>query len=372
MLTQEAVRLEAVAAVIRSLITTGIAAQAAVLDVATREPRPRAPPQVRGGRDVGASRPLRTPRANTQSDPFWKELPLEGYNLHSDGTMPSFIHLDEINTKSVLEAAIDYQGRGFIVTPLHDKRPILGRWQERILGATDLPRYFRDGRNIGIVLGAALVDADLDNPVAVDVADLLLPDTVKSGRMKNPRSHHWFVCDPAPPSRRYFLTKPMADRLMIESGEAVLVELRSTGHQTVVAPSIHPVDGDRYMWHPGEICEIDGEVLAGLVLDVAVAALLALNRPLGSREWFVVHAAGYLSPRVGYERTIAILNATSAAFEDAEHEERMWAVRSSLRYPVGDDPAIDAALAAELERPAPGVPGLIERWCARCDEGGAR
>ena len=165
----------------------------------------------------------------------------------------------------------------------------------------------------------------------------------------------------------------MADRLMIESGEAVLVELRSTGHQTVVAPSIHPVGGDRYLWHSGEICKIDGEVLAALVLDVAVAALLALNRPLGSREWFLVHASGYLNPRFGAERAGRIVEATSMAFDTEEHDERMWAVRSSLRDPV-DDPAIDAALAAEVERLAPGVPDRISRWCARYrrEQGGAR
>jgi hypothetical protein len=302
---------------------------------------------------------------------------VQGYNLPPDGTMPSFIHLDEINTKSVLEAALDYQGRGFIVTPLRGKRPIVKGWQERQLSEDELPDYFVDGRNLGIVLGggAGLVDVDLDTPVAVAVADLLLPDTVKSGRKKKPRSHHWFICDPAPPSRRYFLTKPMADRLKIESGEAVLVELRSTGHQTVVAPSIHPVDGDRYMWHQGEICEIDGEVLAGLVLDVAIAALLALNRPLGSREWFLIHAFGYLNPRVGRERTEAIVNAASSAFDDEEHDERILAVRSFLRKPVDDDaPMMEGLLAAELERLAPGVPERISRWCARDrrEGGGAR
>ena len=211
-------------------------------------------------------------------------------NDHYGEKSPSFLGLSEVVFADAVEAALEYHRRGLIVTPLYGKRPILKGWQERQLSEDELPNYFVDGRNLGIVLGSAagLVDVDLDNPVAVDVADLLLPDTVKSGRMKNPRSHHWFVCDPVPPSRRYFLTKPMADRLMIESREATLVELRSTGHQTVVAPSIHPVDGDRYLWHPGEICEIDGEVLAGFVLDVAVAALLALNRPLGSRGWFLI------------------------------------------------------------------------------------
>ena len=96
---------------------------------------------------------------------------MEGYNLQPDGTMPSFSNLDEINTMSVLEAAIDYQGRGLTVTPLRGKRPILRSWQERYLSEDELPDYFVDGRNLGIVLGGAgLVDVDLDNPVAVVVA----------------------------------------------------------------------------------------------------------------------------------------------------------------------------------------------------------
>jgi bifunctional DNA primase/polymerase-like protein len=300
---------------------------------------------------------------------------LEGYNLQSGGTTPSFIHLDVINTMSVLEAAIDYQGRGFIVTPLHDKRPILGRWQERNLGATDLPRYFRDGRNIGIVLGGpiSIVDVDLDNPLAIAVSDLLLPNTVQSGRQKSLWSHYWYLCDPVPTTKKYTLPKFMAARLMVEPGEAVLAELRSTGHQTVVAPSIHPVDGDRYLWHPGEICEIDGEVLAELVLDVAIAALLALNRPLGSRTSFAIYAAGYLNLRFGADRAGRIVEAASMAF-DEEHEERMLAVRSSLQKPVGDDPVVDVTLAAELERLAPGVLDAISRWYerGRRHRGGAR
>ena len=53
----------------------------------------------------------------------------------------------------------------------------------------------------------------------------------------------------------------------------------------------------------------------------------------------------------------------------------MLAVRSFLRKPVDDDaPMMEALLAAELERLAPGVPALIERWCARDrrEEGRAR
>jgi hypothetical protein len=223
------------------------------------------------------------------------------------------------------------------------------------------------------VLGGAagLVDVDLDNPVAVAAADLL-PDSMESGREKSPRSHRWFICDSAPPSRRYCLTKSMATRLMVEPGETTLIELRGAGQLTMVPPSIHPVSGDRCLWYPSVICEIGGEELAGRVLEVAVATLLALNRPLGSRASFAIDAAGYLCPHFGAERVERIVEAASMAFDDEEHDERMWAVRSSLRDPVDDDPAIDAALAAELERLAPGVPTLIARWCARCDGKGAR
>ena len=56
--------------------------------------------------------------------PVLKGVPVEGYNLHPYGTTPSFVQMDEINTKSVLAAALDYWGRGFIVTPLRGQAPL--------------------------------------------------------------------------------------------------------------------------------------------------------------------------------------------------------------------------------------------------------
>ena len=175
------------------------------------------------------------------------------------------------------------------------------------------------------------MDVDLDHPLAVAAADVILPDTLESGREKNPRSHRWYVCDPAPASRSYCLPKPMADRLALESGEAMLVELRSNGRQTVVAPSVHPEDGDRYLWHQGQIREIGGEELEGLVQDVAVATLLALHWPLiGSRQAFTLHAAGYLGRHMEQGRVETILEAAAAAAEDDEPVKRSDAVRDTL------------------------------------------
>ena len=153
--------------------------------------------------------------------------------------MPSFSNLDEINTMSVLEAAIDYQGRGLTVTPLRGKRPILRSWQERYLSEDELPDYF--------VTGATSEGAWRRRPGGCRPRQLRgcrcgdLPAGHREERQNEESTLASLVClRSCSSSRRYFPDKPMADRLMIESREATLVELRSTGHQTVVAPSIHP------------------------------------------------------------------------------------------------------------------------------------
>lgn len=259
---------------------------------------------------------------------------MEEYNANAGGGVPTFAGLGEAEFEGGLTAALDYHRRGFRVTPLRGKEPMLRGWQKRQLAEEELTRHFFDGRNIGIVLGGdtGLVDVDLDNPLAVAVAGHILPDTATSGRETNPRSHWWYICQPPPASRSFALPRPMAERLELDSGEATLVELRSTGRQTVVAPSIHPEDGDRYIWHSGEIRKINAEKLERLVKDVAVATLLALNWPAeGSREDFTLHAAGYLGRRMEHKRVKVIMEAAASAAEDEEKDKRAGAVRDTLR-----------------------------------------
>ncbi|HVF00912.1 MAG TPA: bifunctional DNA primase/polymerase [Rubrobacteraceae bacterium] len=255
------------------------------------------------------------------------------YKVRDDGMSPSFAGLDEVKFENTLEAALEYHRRGFQVTPLAGKQPTLEGWPKRELAEDELPRHFFEGRNVGIVLGGdtGLVDVDLDNPLATEVAEHILPDTLKSGREKNPCSHYWYLIDPTPTSRSYSLPGPMAKRLGVDHGDATLAELRSTGRQTMVAPSRHPDDGDEYRWHRGVIRVIDGEELERLVEDVAVATLLALNWPLrGARQTFALHAAGYLGRHVEHGRVEAILQAAAAVAEDEEIDKRSQAVRDTL------------------------------------------
>src|SRR3546814_7736077 len=58
------------------------------------------------------------------------------------------------------------------------------------------------------------------------------------GRMSRPRSHYWYIVKDG---------LPEGTRKWSHPDRRTLVEFRSTGGQTVVAPSIH-LDGERYEW----------------------------------------------------------------------------------------------------------------------------
>ncbi|MCA9111611.1 MAG: bifunctional DNA primase/polymerase, partial [Planctomycetaceae bacterium] len=134
-----------------------------------------------------------------------------------------------------LEAARDYVRRGWCVVPIpfKQKRAVLKEWEQLRLSEADLAQYFDQPANIGIILGAPsqwLVDVDLDCVEARAIASNYLPPTpARTGRAGAADSHWWYIAiDAKTVQHRDPVTKQM------------LVELRSTGGQTVVGPSIHP------------------------------------------------------------------------------------------------------------------------------------
>ena len=236
-------------------------------------------------------------------------------NDNGDGARPPFTDLAELQPKDGLEAAVLYKRWGLRVTPVNGKAPCLPGWPTKDLAEEELPEHFTADRNVGIGLGepsGGLVDIDLDVFEAVKVADHLLPKTLMFGRENSPYSHRLYLCDPTPKSKTYSLPKDMAYRLGLEPKGATLVELRSNGRQSVFPPSIHPDDGDRYIFYPGtEAHQISGKELEELVRDVAIATLLALYWPDGSRQFFVLHTAGYLGRHMAHNRVVAILKAAA-------------------------------------------------------------
>lgn len=161
----------------------------------------------------------------------------------------------------VLTAARDYTARGLCCVPIPAgaKGPRLKGWQNLRLNEADLPAAFPGDSNIGVILGEPsgwLVDVDLDCDEALNLApDFLPPTPAITGREGRPRSHWWYICEK---SKTIQLTDPQAEE------KAATLELRSTGGQTVVGPSVHP-DGSRYDLLDGEPARVPYGLLRAAV-----------------------------------------------------------------------------------------------------------
>jgi hypothetical protein len=160
-----------------------------------------------------------------------------------------------------------FKQRGWAPIPIppRSKIPPGDEWQNWRFDDHELTRHFRGNANIGVLNGEPsgwLIDVDLDHPLARELADDFLPKTASEfGRRSSRRSH-----------RLYVVTEPIEThqrRLPKVDGKApMIVELRSTGSQTVFPGSVHP-EGESIEW------DSDGEptkVAPGLLL-AAVNAL---------------------------------------------------------------------------------------------------
>ncbi len=150
--------------------------------------------------------------------------------------------------------------------PPRKKMPVLKGWPTLRLRESDLSNYFDSDSNIGLILGQPsgwLVDVDLDCEEACELADEYLPPTPAiTGRPNAPNSHRWFYAKDAKTEKH---TDPFTKRM--------IVELRSTGAQTVVGPSIHPDDGDIYDILVGEPARVPAAMLAACVAALADAVV---------------------------------------------------------------------------------------------------
>src|SRR5262249_51817258 len=135
-----------------------------------------------------------------------------------------------------------YLGRGWACVPVPrgKKAPTIKEWQKLRLTGADVARYFSPEGNIGLLLGdpsGGLVDIDLDAPEALQLADDFLPPTLRvHGRSGKPRSHRWYV-----------VTGPAKTERFRDLDGPSLLELRSTGGQTLTPPSIPP-SGEVLAW----------------------------------------------------------------------------------------------------------------------------
>lgn len=159
---------------------------------------------------------------------------------------------------------------GLLPIPLHPrtKRPKGEAWQTA--NRENSLAKFVDGDNIGVLLGepsAWVVDVDLDTPIARENAAHFLPKTATFGRATNRSSHYLYVCRQSRTVK--YQCKP----------HGMLLELRSSGTQTVFPPSIHDTTGERIAWESDhDIVEITRDDLEKACARLAAFTLLEIEK----------------------------------------------------------------------------------------------
>jgi hypothetical protein len=231
------------------------------------------------------------------------------------------------------EAAIYYLRRGWRVVPIPRQRkgPVLKGWNKLALTSEDVPSMFSISSNIGILLGEPsgwLVDVDLDCDEARELASQYLPATeAKTGRESSPGSHWWYVASGA---ETHAYNDPIDKRRT--------VELRSTGGQTVVGPSLHP-SGETYDLLAGDPATIDAAELAECVDSLHQAILAARHGTIDPSPMIVERANGTDL----HARAIAYLDRIPPAISGQRgHATLLWAATCLINgFCLSADDALD-------------------------------
>ncbi|WP_197203800.1 bifunctional DNA primase/polymerase [Crateriforma conspicua] len=217
-----------------------------------------------------------------------------------------------------------YRQRGWYCVPLkpNSKSPSRRDWTSLRLE----PDVFPEGCNIGLILGEPsgwLVDVDLDCPEAIELADQYLPPTpATTGRPSSPKSHRWYIAAGA-----------TTDKHPDPSDGSMIVELRSTGGQTVVGPSIHP-DGEPYDNLNAEPATVPAPMLAACVKALADAVIVKRGVQVANPI-----PAARSEPTADVERrAIAYLSAMPPAISGSSGHSQTFAAATALVHGFGIEP----------------------------------
>lgn len=268
----------------------------------------------------------------------------------SNSEAPRGAGLSQSEEMDVRAAARSYIESGFKVVPIPrgQKAPNLRGWSSLNLDAAAVEKYFRPRDNIGLILGGpsgGLVDVDLDSPQALHLADDFLPDTgMVHGREGSPRSHRWYLASGEVLSKKF-------QGFSTDGGRCCLAEIRSTGGQTVVPPSVHP-SGEAVRWYAdGEPARLSPDEIVQAVSRLASCALIAQEWPRakGNRQDLALALAGYLLRGDLDEATVTKLIGRAAHVAgDEEWKDRSGAVASTARRLAADGTATGGRRVNEL------------------------
>ncbi|VTT99013.1 dna-directed dna polymerase : DNA polymerase OS=Meiothermus silvanus (strain ATCC 700542 / DSM 9946 / VI-R2) GN=Mesil_1349 PE=3 SV=1: Prim-Pol: DUF3987: DNA_pol_A_exo1: DNA_pol_A [Gemmataceae bacterium] len=275
--------------------------------------------------------------------------------------------------RDVREAARQLRRRGLYPIPLpaRSKKPAGEAWPEWRIDEDEIDERFAVDSNMGVLLGdpSGVVDVDSDSPEAIVAAPHLLPPTgMVSGRASAPTSHHWYVVD-EPPKRA---AEKFSDPTNTDRSKSLLLELRSTGGQSVVPPSVYPADpegghatAEPCVWYrSGEPARVCVKELHAAVSRVASAALIARHWPGGGRHNASLALAGGLL-RAGWPEELveAFVTAVCAAAGDTELKDRLTAVRTTAeRLRNGETAAGWPSFQQAVGAAGPAVVNQVRTW----------
>jgi P4 family phage/plasmid primase-like protien len=250
-------------------------------------------------------------------------------------------------------------GLAVIPVPSGEKNPNRPGWQQERWTIADIPRCWTNGQNIGLLTGepsAWLVDVDLDCHEAVKIAGRFLDPTLTSGRESTPDAHWWY--------RSEGIRSVSFEGL---DGETIL-EIRSNGRQTVVAPSRHP-SGERYLWSESglEFGNMGAESLLRACRELATAALVARVLPSGGRHRFGLALAGFLlrrglEPEAAEKIMHAAWDAAGFSSERAKREAHDDIAAIVEDTAEGLEAGTEISGGPTLDELRPGLPRKISRF----------
>ena len=233
------------------------------------------------------------------------------------------------------------------------KRPVVKGWQNQRLtveecGLAFAPRW----TNLGMLLGEpsrGLTDVDIDaykiglGNVAIRFLESYMPDpTAIFGRYSAPNSH-WLYYVPGAKTEKF------QDVEADGTDGAVLLEIRSTGGQTIFPPSTHQDTGQRIAWTEDyEQRLVDPLPAASFRRNVAwcAAGVLLVKHypPEGARNMPTKHLAALLAKKGwSFEEAEAFISRVAEEAHDMKLFERLAEVRATFDNHAAGKPVAGAS-----------------------------
>lgn len=218
----------------------------------------------------------------------------------------------------------------FVSLKPKSKEPIGIAWQRNPSSPELVNHEFKtNGHNVGLINGevSGIVDVDLDCREAKHLATVLLPEGLAEfGHSGNDRGHILYRVDNSGKTQQYQCP---------EAGET-LIELRSTGSQTMIPPSIHPSGQKLKFTFLGDTATpLNFDDLQVQVRKIAALCLIARHWREGVRHNLALGVSGLLLKTDHSEAEVKeIISAICEVTGDEELQDRLKAVETTFDQPM--------------------------------------